>query len=210
MNEIDRLVAGYKRFHQKYFVEDGDVYRKLADGQSPSVAMIACSDSRVDPSILTGAEPGELFVVRNVANLVPPYQPDFNTYHGTSAALEFAVTGLGVSHIIVLGHSKCGGIRALMEQPEIPETQSFVQSWMGIAADVKKDILHHHAHLEMDVKAHLCERKGIERSLANLSTFPWISERQAKNTLKLHGWHFDLDQGLISEYQTGGNWVVLD
>lgn len=210
MSDMDRLIAGYRRFHQKYFVETSDTYRKLSGGQTPRVAMIACSDSRVDPSILTNAEPGELFVIRNVANLVPPYQPDTSTYHGTSAALEFAVATLGVAHIIVFGHSKCAGIRALMEQPEQPDSHSFVHAWMGIAAGVKKDILHHHAHLDMDLKAQLCEKKAIERSLANLSTFPWISSRQAQSTLKLHGWHFDLDGGTISEYHAGGNWAVLE
>lgn len=209
-SSIDQLVAGYRRFHQKYFVEGGETYRKLSIGQTPRVAIIACSDSRVDPSILMNAEPGELFVIRNVANLVPPHQPDAGSYHGTSAALEFAVAALGVEHIIVFGHSKCAGIRALMEQTDGTSEYSFLHSWMDIAADVKKEILRHHAHLDMELKAHLCEKKAIERSLANLSTFPWISGRQVKNTLKLHGWYFDLDQGTILEYHAGGHWTPLE
>ena len=211
MSQLDHLIEGYRRFHQKYFVENADTYRQLSTGQSPRIAMIACSDSRVDPAILTDAQPGELFVIRNVANLVPPYQPDTSTYHGTSAALEFAVTILGVQHVIIFGHSKCAGIRALVEySPQDTETPSFVHSWMRIAEDVKKDILHHHGHLSTDMQAQLCEKKAIERSLANLSTFPWISTRQANNSLKLHGWHFDLDTGTIYECHAGGNWTALE
>ena len=211
MNHLEHLIEGYRRFHQKYFVENAATYRQLSTGQSPRIAMIACSDSRVDPAILTDAQPGELFVIRNVANLVPPYQADSATYHGTSAALEFAVTILDVQHIVVCGHSKCAGIRTLVEYSETKESSpSFIYPWIRIAESVKKDIAHHHGHLSTDMQAQLCEKKAIERSLANLATFPWISERLANNTLKLHGWHFDLDTGTIHECHAGGTWTALE
>ena len=210
MSPMNALADGYRRFHKKYFIEDSTTYRSLSARQAPRIAMIACSDSRVDPAILTDAAPGELFVIRNVANLVPPYQPDTSSYHGTSAAVEFAVTVLHVSHIVVLGHSKCAGIHALVTDGASPVTGiSFLTSWMGIAEDVRNDVRHHHGHLSTDMQAQLCEKKVVERSVANLATFPWISERLAKNTLKLHGWHFDLDTGVIDEYHAGGNWAAL-
>lgn len=200
---IRKLITGYKNFYARNFAQANPTYKKLAEGQSPRVAMIACSDSRVDPSIITDADLGEIFVIRNVANLVPPYQPDDHTYHGTSAALEFAVNNLKVEHIVVLGHSKCAGIRALLADTPHTGEQSFVHSWMRIADDVKQEICSKHAQLPIEEKAYLSERKAIERSLANLTTFPWIRDKIAAGELALHGWHFDLDEGDLSCYDYG-------
>ena len=109
MQDIAKLIAGFRHFQGNYFHGDNELFSQLKNGQQPKTLVISCSDSRVDPSLLTGAEPGDLFVIRNVANLVPPYEPDAR-YHGVSAALEYAVCQLQVEHIIVLGHSQCGGI----------------------------------------------------------------------------------------------------
>ncbi len=199
---IKKLVEGYKNFYQRYFIENAEVYRNLSrNGQSPSAIVIACSDSRVDPLLITGAEPGELFVIRNVANLVPPCEkPGQNSLHGTSAALEFGVNILNIKNIIVFGHSKCAGIRALVESDIDSKDQSFVGSWMRIMKDVKLDIEAEHGHLHNDAKAHLCERKGIEKSLQNLMTFPWIAEKVQAGEMLLHGWYFDIEHGELLKF----------
>lgn len=202
MHEIEKLIEGYKQFFHRYFVEGDETYQRLArEGQSPRIAMIACSDSRVDPSIITDAGLGELFVIRNVANLIPPYQPDDSSYHGTSAALEFAVNTLEVRHVVVFGHSKCAGIRALIED-KYPEKggQSFIRSWMQIASKVREDVVCNHGHLPFDQQSRLCERKAVEQSLKNLATFPWISDKLLVGKLYLHGWHLDLDEGKLYCY----------
>jgi carbonic anhydrase len=211
MTALNKLISGYKSFYQRYYVEDDSVYRRLAtEGQFPKVAMIACSDSRVDPSILMEAAPGEVFVIRNVANLVPPYQNDTSTYHGTSAALEFAVTGIGVEHVVILGHSKCAGIRALIERRSQPDdANSFVHSWMHIADAVKQEIREHHNEKPFDVQAHICERGAIALSVANLKTFPWIAKNLELGKLSIHGWHFDIDEGVLWELTDNGNWEKL-
>ncbi len=163
-------------------------------GQRPQILVIACSDSRVDPQTIFGAGPGELFVVRNVGALVPPYQPDAG-YHGTSAALEFGVRVLKVSRIVVLGHAQCGGVKALVEG--LPkEAVDFLKPWMQLAEPALRpsidvfesdDVLRHY---EMEVVMH---------SLANLRTFPWIDEVVRAITLELSGFRFDIHTGVLME-----------
>lgn len=182
MTEIDKLLDGFAAFRAATF--ETARFRALArEGQKPRLLVIACSDSRVDPAILFGAQPGELFVVRNVANLVPPYQPDGH-YHGTSAAIEFAVRDLGVAGIVVLGHSSCGGIAALAA--EGGTAREFVGPWMSLAA-------HACAHRGSAAR----EQASIRRSIENLRSFPWIAERETVGTLALHGWWFDLEDGRL-------------
>ena len=184
---VNRLIAGYRTFHQKYFVEDTELFQQLKQGQSPKTLVITCSDSRVSPVTLTGASPGEMFVVRNVANLVPPYQPNPDSLHGVSAALEFAVCHLQVEHIIVMGHSGCGGIKALREGIGAPEGQdfSFIAPWVRIAENAKCD------------SQHECEKAAIKVSMQNLESFPWIAERISQGSLAIHGWYFRLDDGKL-------------
>lgn len=197
MPTITKLIDGYKSFYQKYFIENDEVYKKLArDGQFPVATVIACSDSRADPALITGAEPGELFVIRNVANLVPPYQEDISTYHGTSAALEFAINNLKIKNVIVFGHSQCAGIKALIQSDDRHAT-NFVDSWMTIAKDVKNEIKHNHSELDLAGQAHMCEKKAIEKSLSNLLTFPWIRDKAERGEISLYGWHFDIVEGVL-------------
>lgn len=201
MTVIQRLIEGYRHFFREYFASDNTTYKELAEhGQSPKALIIACSDSRVDPSIITKAEPGEIFVIRNVASLVPPYQLD-SAYHGTSSAVEFAVTHLHVSHIIVLGHTECAGIRALMATGDEEETgKSFIHAWVKIAEKARKTVLSQHKHLPARAQAHHCEEEAIKISLHNLLTFPWINEKVQNGTLSLHGWHFDVISGQLCTY----------
>lgn len=199
---IRHLMKGYQHFHHKYFGHDREnIYQDLVEkGQSPKTMVIACSDSRVDPSIILNAAPGQLFMIRNVANLVPPCEKD-SKHHGTSAALEFGVCFLEVEHIIIFGHSHCGGIRALMSDTNTTSDakgSGFIASWMEIAKSAKeKAVAESKSPSECEIK---CCEYSLIASLNNLLTFPWIHERVEAKTLVLHAWHFDLKTGLIREY----------
>jgi len=192
----ERLVQGYQRFRDGYFIENKEKLAALAMEQKPRIALLSCCDSRVDPTTVFDAAPGDLFVIRNVANLAPPYEQE-GVFHGTSAALEFAVTGLEVSHIVVLGHANCGGIRALMDKSPSDDKTSFIDQWMTIAAPVREHIC---ASGEMsdEERYATCERQAIAHSLRNLMTYPWVKTRVNAGTLSLHGWHYDLAEGTLS------------
>jgi len=160
--------------------------------------VVACSDSRVDPTMIFSAEPGELFVLRNVANLVPPYQPD-SAFHSTSAALEFAVRVLEVQDLIVMGHAMCGGIRLLLEGASDP-TGDFLLPWMRIAEPAKHRVLQ---RTPADPQGE-CEREAIKLSLDHLLTFPWISDRVAEGRQRLTGTMFDIRSGVLARMQSNG------
>lgn len=195
--EIAQLKEGYKKFHQKYFNDKNKTFDNLIRrGQQPKILIISCCDSRVDPSIILGCEPGDLLVVRNVANLVPPFE-NFSSYHGTSAAIEFGVTGLGVQDIIILGHSYCGGIRALVEDAETVKKEGYVSKWMELAAPAREQTMQSHPDYTLDQQADECAHYALINSLNNLMTFPWLKERVESNQLDLHAWYFDLSTGLI-------------
>ena len=187
---LGRLIAGFKGFRARYFEQRPELYESFAKkGQSPEVLIVGCSDSRADPAILLSAEPGELFIIRNVANLVPPYQPDGH-YHGTSSALEFAVRDLAVKHIVVLGHSGCGGIEVLSRASSgAPEMREFIAGWVSIADKARQTCAHAHGR-EL-------EQASIRVSLENLMTFPWLRDRVNGGSLTLHGWWFDLEDGKL-------------
>ncbi|TSH95126.1 carbonic anhydrase [Verticiella sediminum] len=181
-------------------------------GQSPASLVISCSDSRVDPALLTGAAPGELFVVRNVANLVPPYAQGTGL-HGTGAAIEYAVRDLKVDHIIVLGHAHCGGIKAMMNAAggEWPE-RDFIGDWVAMALGAAEQYVQDESAeggrsrvpLErLKSSPFLVERAAIRRSLDNLMTYPWLRERVEAGTLQVHGWWFDLDTGDLWKTEGG-------
>jgi carbonic anhydrase len=208
--EINHFITGYKKFRSHYFCNDkkNPLYKKLVrEGQSPTTMVIACSDSRVDPSLILGAQPGELFVVRNVANLVPPCDNN-PKHHGTSAALEFAVQTLKVSHIIVLGHSHCGGIRALLtaeQQSHQAHEHSFITSWTNIVSEAKEKVLATCKDQSLDAQEKVCEEHSLLISLRNLRTFPWIEEKVHSGTLTLHAWRFDLSTGIIQHFDEDQN-----
>ena len=187
-----RLIEGFQNFREHLWPENRALFRALADrGQAPSVMVIACADSRVDPQMIFSAAPGEIFSVRNVANLVPPYAPN-RDYHGISAALEFAVRSLAVRHIVVLGHADCGGVRALMSGPNPAGNSDFIDSWMRIAAPARARALDKSGG-DAQAAQHACEHETVKVSLDNLMTFPWIRERVESGQLALHG--FDLATG---------------
>ena len=188
----DRLLAGYASFRSGRYSEEHERYQRLAgDGQTPSIMVIGCSDSRAAPETIFDAGPGELFVVRNVANLVPPYKPD-DEYHGTSAALEFAVQVLQVSDIVLLGHGRCGGIQAALS-PE-GATGDFIGAWMQLIAPATETLAGASLMTETE-RGTALERMSVRYSIANLRTFPFVAERERDGKLALHGAWFDISLG---------------
>ncbi len=210
MPATDKLIAGYQRFREKYYEENKQLLLRLAEeGQFPKIAIISCCDSRVDPTIILDCEPGDLFVIRNVANLVPPCE-SHDSYHGTSAALEFAVNGLNVESIIVLGHTQCGGIKALMDNPETLDSKSFISTWMSQLEHVRDDILSDDKLTTKEQRYDVCEQHGIMQSLENLMSFPWIGSQVKEGKLKLHGWYYDLNSAKLFVLQEStSNFVAM-
>lgn len=195
MPAIDQLVSGFKVFKARYYEHRPELYQSLrTEGQNPEVMVVACSDSRVDPAILLGSEPGELFVVRNVANLIPPYAPD-GKLHGTSAALEFGIRDLKVKHLIVLGHSGCGGIQALRRccAGDPLREREFIGPWVSLGMRACEIVPN-------DPDGSKTEQAAIEISLENIATFPWVADGIANGTLAIHGWWFDLQKGALWSY----------
>jgi carbonic anhydrase len=198
---IEKLREGHSRFRKEVFAPNESLFGSLALEQKPNALVIACADSRVDPAMITGAAPGELFVVRNVANLVPPFQTSARTHHGTSAALEYAVTVLEVGHIIVMGHAHCGGIHALMTgAPGVGVGNDFVKKWMEIAAPARERTLAALPEHRVLEQARRCERESLRSSLDNLMTFPCIEHYLADGKLALHAWYFDIAEGSLQRY----------
>jgi carbonic anhydrase len=202
---MEKLLEGYRRFRNTAWPGMQPLLRILAEqGQQPRAMVICCADSRVDPWMIFGAGPGELFVVRNIANLVPPYAPD-SAYHGTSAALEYAVRVLAVRDLVVMGHAQCGGVRALLEGAP-PEASDFVAPWVRIADPVRARALIFPDPGERQLHG---EFETVKLSLGNLLTFPWIADRVAAGRLRLHGTHFDLASGVLRLLETGGDFVPV-
>lgn len=205
MPEIAQFIEGFRRFRRRYFAGEGHVYETLREGQSPSTLIVACSDSRVDPAIVLDADPGDLFMVRNIANLVPPYE-EGGGQHGVSSALEFGVRVLGVRHVVVMGHEKCGGVRALLEGTQ----GEFVPRWMSIAAEARADVLRRSTGREPEARVRELELAVLRLSLRNLFGFPWIRSAVEARRLDLHAWYFDLSRGeLLRVPAEGGAPEVL-
>jgi carbonic anhydrase len=203
------LVDRYKRFKFRHFAPNQDHYEHLAShGQSPEVMIVSCCDSRVDPETIFSAMPGELFVMRNVANLVPPFETT-GTYHGVSAALEFAVLNLRVKHIIVLGHSSCGGIRACLEQDAARQSEArFISNWMSMLDESLREVMAQLPGRPLLEQRLALEHAGIRTSLANLRSFPCVRTLESRSRLSLSGAHFDVSSGMLSVLNQGTNEFV--
>lgn len=191
-----RLSQGYQAFLEGRFNSERNRYRALGElGQKPEILIIGCCDSRVSPEIIFDAGPGEMFVVRNVANLVPPYQPD-SAYHGTSAAIEFAVNGLEVQHIVVLGHASCGGIRSFYDGAQPLSPGDFIGKWMSQIAPVAEQ-MEPADGADRDTRLKRLELAVVEHSLTNLMTFPYVRRRVEAGQMQLHGAYFGVATGLL-------------
>lgn len=197
---LDKLINGYRNYcNGAYENNRGLISDLVAQGQRPEVAVIACSDSRVDPAILFQSDPGDLFMIRNVANLVPPMEEE-GTYHGTSAALEFAVLGLGVKHVVVLGHAHCGGVRHMMESKPGSATFKYVSPWVSMLSAAHRRVLATMRNADEATRTRACEQNAVLVSLENLTTFDWVRERVENGELHLHGWYIDIAVPELSAY----------
>jgi len=198
MTYMTDLIDGYHRFRHKDWARERERWSDLAEGQSPKVMILSCADSRVDPAQIFDARPGEMFVVRNIAALAPPYETS-RGYHGVSAALEFAVTQLKVAEILVMGHGLCGGCAAGLTgqfQDTDPGEGHFIADWVSMLDGARATVTGRHRTL--DRAAYLdMEWEAVKVSLANLRTFPWIAEREAAGDLTLHGAHFSIAEGRL-------------
>jgi len=208
-HEIQELIDGNVTFRKKFFNGDSSLFDELVlHGQKPKTLIIACSDSRVDPAVIFNCQPGELFVIRNIANLIPPCEDNDTSYHGTSAALEFGTCFLEVEHIIILGHTHCGGIRALLESVTVvvnAKPHSFIAKWMELARPASDRVLKEYSHLPIEDQVTLCEQYALVHSLQNLKSFPWVQERINNKQLTVHAWYFDLKTGAIHIYDQQKN-----
>ncbi|MBS3647911.1 carbonic anhydrase [Pseudaminobacter sp. 19-2017] len=201
----DQLLSGYRNFMQGRYAAETDRYRELArGGQAPATMVVACCDSRSAPEVIFDAGPGELFVLRNVANLVPPYAPD-GEFHSTSAALEFAVQSLKVKNIVVMGHGRCGGIRAALAPGSGPASPGdFIGKWMSLLAP-SADAVSGNTLLTEGERQTALERISIRYSIANLRTFPYIKALEDEGQLTLSGAWFDISTGelWVMDRETG-------
>jgi carbonic anhydrase len=197
---LERLLRGFRDFRTGYYREHLELFEKLAtEGQAPKILIVACADARVDPGILTQTKPGDIFTVRNVAAMVPPaqYPPD-TRHHGTSSAIEFAVRGLGVEHVVVLGHALCGGIGALVDgRDSIYAGYDYLSTWTAIAQEVRDLAVSKLKGRSREEIAKAVEQAAVLNSVSNLMGFRWIAERVEAGTLALHGWWFNMTEGQL-------------
>ena len=200
-NSLSALLDGARTFRQTEYSGGRSLMARLSQGQEPDVLLIACSDSRVDPALVFGARPGDIFVVRVVANLVPSRRPGDATAHGVMAAVEYGVKALGVSHVVVCGHSHCGGIQAAMDVARGRELPPFecLGPWVGLADAACREVLAEDSAGERSEAetAAAAEQRSVLKSLANLRSYAWIQDRVERGDLALHGWWFDIDTGYL-------------
>lgn len=201
---LDSLIKGYRRFRETGWAPYRARWAELKEGQSPQVMIISCSDSRVDPSQIFDVDPGEIFVVRNVAALVPPYETTPGQ-HGVSAALEFAVQVLKVKEVVVMGHGMCGGCQAALTQAmdgaDFGEGR-FVQQWISLLDEARKPIAAKHGTHSREAELEM-EKEAVKVSLANLRTFPFVSDKLKNGELKLRGAHFAISDGILNVLDEG-------
>ncbi|SKA34757.1 carbonic anhydrase [Enhydrobacter aerosaccus] len=195
---LERLLKGFADFRLGYYREHLDLFDKLAtEGQSPKILFIGCSDARVDPGIITQTRPGDIFTIRNVSAMVPPAEPDLH-YHGTSAAIEFAVRALEVEHVVVLGHALCGGIAALVDgRSSAYAGYDYISTWMAVAQEVRDVAVRQLDGKPREQIARVVEQAAVLKSVQNLMSFPWLAERVAAGKLRLHAWWFNLVEGQL-------------
>ena len=199
MPYLSQLIEGYRRFREQDWQHERERWSELAEGQNPRVMILSCADSRVEPAQIFDARPGEMFVVRNIAGLAPPYETS-SGFHGVSAALEFAVTQLEVAEIVVMGHGLCGGCAASLTgqfDDSIHGEGHFIADWVQMLDGARDKVRARHPELDRAAFQEM-EQEAVKVSLANLRTFPWIAERERKGSLKLHGAHFSIAEGRLT------------
>ena len=211
VNFPEHLTDRFHRFKFRHFDHHRDTYADLATfGQSPDVMIVSCCDSRCDPETIFSAKPGELFVVRNVANLIPPFETG-GRFHGVSAALEFAALNLRVKHIVVMGHSGCGGIKAALEHSAAIQTEAmFISRWMSMLDECRLHVLASHQGADRAQAVQAFEKEAVKVSIANLRSFPFIQDLENRSKVALHGAYFDIATGsLLVLNQSNGEFHPL-
>jgi len=198
---MDRLYKGIWNFQRSYFREETDFFRRLSTGQSPEVLFITCADSRVDPNLVTQSRPGELFIVRNVGNIIPPYEA-IKDKNSVAAAIEFAVLKLPVKDIIVCGHSNCGAMQALTAQEHELRGMPYLQDWLNLADPVKEIIMNHYADATDEIRQRVTEEENVLLQLHNMQTYPFVRKALEENALRLHGWYYNIGTGSIYSYNS--------
>jgi carbonic anhydrase len=204
VDSYKELIEGYKAFRHKYLQEDFEDYRSwAATTQSPKVMIIGCSDSRVNPAILTHAGLGDIFTANNVANIVPPFEKGLHTHLSIGAAVQFAVTHLEVEHIIIMAHSGCGGVKALMSQDDDEGPRSdddYIHGWVNVIKEARDAVRSDMGDRDFDEQCQVCEMEGALVSLANLMRYPYVQQALEQGKLDLHAWYFHIETGELLNY----------
>lgn len=193
---MQKLVDGLHKFKSEVFASNEDLFKPLVEGQRPEVLFITCSDSRIAPNLITQTNPGELFILRNAGNLIPPYGPWSG---GEAATIEFAVLGLGVQHIIVCGHTMCGAMKAVLN-PELVKDAPAMRTWLTHAESTRRLIHENYPHLEGPARLTATVEENVLAQIEHLRTHPAVRSRVAKGQLALHGWVYKLDTGEVFQY----------
>ena len=193
----EKLFSGVINFKKEDFESHKDLFEGLKEGQKPHTLFIGCSDSRIVPSLITKSNPGELFIVRNIANIVPPFNLNDGTYKCTASALEYAVKFLEVENIVVCGHSNCGGLKALFYPPKKLENMPLVKKWLSLLNDIKKQVedIEDEKLREWEI-----EQLNVLKQIENLLTYPFVKEKFEKNELKILGWYYIIETGEVFNY----------
>ena len=196
---MDRLYKGIYRFQRSYFKKEEEFFKRLSRDQNPEVLFITCADARVDPNLVTQSKPGDLFIVRNVGNIIPPYDA-IRDKNSVAAAIEFAVLELRVADIIICGHSNCGAIQTLFQEESDLKDMPHLRDWIRIALPVKEIMDKHYAHVSLDFRNRIAEKENILAQLRNIQTYPFVVKALEEGKLYLHGWYYDIGTGNISSY----------
>ncbi len=196
---MDRLYKGIHKFQELYFKKEDEFFQRLSKEQKPDVLFITCSDSRIDPNLVTQSKPGELFIVRNVGNIVPPYDA-IKDKNSVAASIEFAVLGLKVTDIIVCGHSNCGAMQMLYEDEQKMRHLPHVFEWLQLAAPTRDFILKNYSNSSEEIRQRVTEEENILFQLHNIQTYPFVKQALKEKTLYLHGWYYNIGTGSIYSY----------
>lgn len=198
---MQKLIDGIIKFRKEDFNAHKELFRELRDHQVPHTLFISCSDSRIDPNMITGSKPGELFIVRNIANIVPPYR-ETNEFVATTSAIEYSVLMLGVENIIICGHSNCGGCAASLHSSEHLKNLPHTKKWLELLKPIKDYILKAIPDSEPEIKEWMMEQSNIVEQLKHLMTYPYIREKVMSGKLKLHGWYYMIETGEVYIYDS--------
>ncbi|OUT95641.1 MAG: carbonic anhydrase [Betaproteobacteria bacterium TMED41] len=203
---MKKIVLGFKQFQSSYFKKNKTLFSQLAKQQSPEILFITCSDSRIDPNLLTQTEPGELFVIRNAGNIIPPYT---KSKCGFAASIEFAVQVIGVKHVIVCGHSDCGAMKGALHPSKISKLTD-VKNWLDYSKGAAEKVKSKNYKTAIN-QLHEVAKQNILLQIHNLRSYPAISQKLAVDTLDIHGWFYDIGHGLMESYDSSvDNFITLD